>query len=206
MNSVRITNVRVSALLLMSFAALVSGCAGQSSLRVTAYDDPYFPESESLVISDCVFRESETGDLHIVGRVTADPLQTEVTGADQLIHLQVFWRPRPGKTFDDPSAADTVIRFARAAGAGRAEVFTGTGFVYPTRSTLPQRLSASVESGRLVVGGERGAADGAGNGPLRVVGRLEARPDGPLAIALIRRLDRLELQARSPRVATGAKP
>ncbi len=192
--------------LLATLAGLITGCAPRSELRVTAYDDPYFPDTESLVLNDCVFRESETGDLHLVGRAQPDALTADGTNADRLVHLQVFWRPRPGKTFDDPSTADAVIRYARAVGDGRVEYSSGTGFVYPTRSRWTGRLSAAIESGRLVVAGDGAESNETGRGPLRLVGRLTARPDGPAAIALIRQMDRLESQARVPRVAGDLRP
>jgi hypothetical protein len=180
------------ATLLFALATLLlvlpCGCARSAgTLELTSHKDPYFPESYRVELGECAYYMGPDGDYHIVGRAchaTEDNPDGEIT---QLLHVHLFWRPRPGKTFDNPSTVDATIRYAILTKQGVA-VYCGTGFVYPKKRRFSDQLVVQIENARLRLEAQHGdAPDLLGNA--RVVGELLARNNAALAVDLRRELD-----------------
>lgn len=126
--------------------AMGVGCARtHRTLDVTSYRDPYFPETLSIEFTERGFARTADGDTHIVARESS-PGGAGVV--EQLLHMHVFWKPRPGRTFADSSSVDATIRYVIATDQGRS-VYAGTGFVYKKFSRDEQRLEANVEASEL---------------------------------------------------------
>lgn len=167
-----------------------SGCTGSGShLRLESYKDPYFPETYDFSPEECVFRTLPDGDYEIVASS-----QRDVAGEDgverrvqQYMHIHVFWRPRPGKTYDDPTTVDATLESVILTDRERA-VYSGTAFV---RAKLERsgRLSVRLERGRLRPA-LASSTEAALLGETLLGGRLTARPDASRCVALRRTFDR----------------
>jgi len=166
---------------------LLSGCAHATShLELTSYKDPYSPETYNVQWDDCAYYTGPGGDYHIVARTTHIPDDggDEIT---QVMHVHLFWRPRPGKTFDNPSTVDATIRYAILTEQG-ATVYCGTGFAYPKKRRTSDKLLVKIESARLRLESQNGdAPDLLGNA--RAAGELLAENNAALAVDLRRQLD-----------------
>lgn len=173
---------RCRATCLVVLAAIAAGCNPTvSRLSLVSYQDPYFPEHYSLRPVQCAYYVDRGGDQHILARAES-PMSAGTV--DQLLHVHVFWRPRPGKTRDDPSTVDAVLRYALVTNEGAA-LYCGTGFVYPRRNRLDGSLDVLIESARLRLEHVRGQASDV-LGETRVSGSLRALPDPAAAVDLLR--------------------
>jgi hypothetical protein len=161
------------------------GCAQRSRLSLLSYGDPYFPERFVIDVADCAYRTDASGDYHILARST--PRAGAGLEVEQLLHVHLFWRPRPGKTFDDPSSIDARLRYV-VASDDNVEVYRGAGFVYVKRRRLAPRLTVQVERAQLQpIGDARGKGDSLGESTLE--GVLQAADDSALAMELQRQVD-----------------
>lgn len=155
-------------------ALVFGGCQKPSAtLTFVSYADPYFPERSTLTFRECTYRIDPGGDIHVVAR------RDTTEGEDHLavrefLHVQVYWRPHPGKTPADPTMADALIRYAIATREGTA-FYTGTGFVFP-RTKPGRTLEIALESGRLRLVSTAGTLRDV-LGETRVSGSLIARRD-----------------------------
>ncbi len=127
---------------LLLAAAAAAGCGG-SALRVTSYQDPYFPETYQIRLVDPAYRIDPTGDIHLAARAHAD-VEPATT---QYLLLHIFWRPHPGKTYAESSATDALVRYVVSNSNGTV-VYSGTAFAYPEKPWTGG-LKVSVESARL---------------------------------------------------------
>lgn len=190
------------------------------TLQLTSYKDAYFPQDFDLHLDECVFYRDAGGDLHICGRSQRPVLLSAETDADspyrhagdvqpvdepagdaraqkaeadfveQLLHIHIFWRPRPGKTHANPTTTDAIMRYGIVTGTGAA-LYTGTGFAYPKLKSRGKRLAVDVESARLALANDIGDAPTL-LGPTRVQGRIVARERSATVIDIRRELDLLE--------------
>lgn len=130
-------------------AAAGAGCAAPQPnvLKVTSFRDPYFPEPHDLAFSRCVYGQGRDRDRHIVAQSSDASSEEGEIPVQRVLHLQVFWQPRPGRTFADPSLTDATARYLVLGPRGMA-VYTGTAFVYP-RNLPDGRLECRIESGTL---------------------------------------------------------
>jgi hypothetical protein len=168
--------------------ALVAGCGRPAaSLEITSYKDPYFPETYEVALNDCAYYIDPGGDYHVVGRAEHTPADSSGASVTQLVHVHMFWKPRPGKTFDNPTAVDATIRYAIVTDAGTV-VYCGTGFVYPKKRWLSAKLIAKVESARLRMESQCGDPPEL-LGVARVAGKLTAEDNPALAVDLRRQLE-----------------
>jgi hypothetical protein len=170
--------------------ALLLGCARPAgTLDLTSYKDPYFPETYHVEFDECAYYAGPSGDYHIVGRARHIPEENSGGEITQLMHVHLFWHPRPGKTFANSSTVDATIRYAILTGQGAA-VYAGTGFVYASKRRLSDKLAVEIENARLrleVVEGDAPDLLGAA----RVVGELVAKEDATMAADLRRELELL---------------
>ena len=159
------------------------GCSAPSRLALTSYQDPHAPERYEVVFDRCAMVRSANGDIHVAADRLTPPGLDNAEPVRQMLWAHVFWRPRAGRTTDDPTAVDAVIRYVVASPSGAA-AYSGTGFIY-----LDKRWGgvtrARVESGRLrLVRQEGEMADVLGE--VELVGVLHAPADAALAAELRR--------------------
>ncbi len=175
----------LAVLLPVAILSGTTGCAGRSGvLKVVSYLDPYFPETYSVKLAEGAFRIDSGGDTHLLARASgAEPQPT----LEQFVHVHLFWRPKPGKTHDDPSTVDSVIRYVVRSPGGVA-VYEGTGFVYARRDRLTGRVSAEIENARLQLHRIDGDVPDI-LGESRLSGKILARDDGHAAVDLLRSVD-----------------
>jgi hypothetical protein len=171
---------------------LLAGLAGcttvkpDSRVELVSYQDPYFPETFDVHMSECVYRKDASGDLHVVGRATAhDPEHGPLV---QYLHVHVYWKPRPGKTYANASAATAVLRYLVLTDDGAA-VYDGTGFAYPKRMR-GGKLTLDIEAARLHLKSQRGDVPDV-LGDARVNGRLRAQVEPAETTDLLRTIDLL---------------
>jgi hypothetical protein len=167
---------------------LLLGCASSTgTLELTSYKDPYLPETYQVAFNESAYYTGPGGDYHIVGRATHVPEDNPDGKISQLLHVHLFWKPWPGKTFDDPSTVDATIRYAILTEQGAA-VYCGTGFVFPKKRRMSDKLLVKIENARLRLERQDGDAPDL-LGSARAAGELVADSNAALAIDLRRELD-----------------
>ena len=163
------------------------GCGQPASeLEFTSYKDPYFPETYHVTLDECAYRVGAGGDMHIAGRAASEAGDTETRPTTQLLHVHVFWQPKPGVTFANTNTTDATIRYAVVTGAGTA-IYSGTGFVYPERQQ-GGALSVKIETANLRLESLGGNAPEV-FGDARLSGNLWPREDAHTAVDLMRALE-----------------
>lgn len=166
---------------LLPFAVLLvawTGCAARSStLRLESFKDPYFPEDVRVELSDCAYRVDSGGDIHVTGRAGRGAVQ-------EFLHVQIYWRPHPGKTPAESTMLDALLQYVVASDQGAA-VYSGTGFAYPRRPGSDGELQVDIEAARLELATRGGDLPDV-LGPTRVTGTLHARHAPGQAVALVR--------------------
>lgn len=200
-----LVGVRSAAATLVAAALVASGCAGGGSLAVTSFADPFFPEDYRLELERCAFKRGGDGDWHILAQSSRAPKGALTGKVDQIVHAHAYWKPRPGKTPDDPTCLDARLRYVISTRGGVA-AYEGDGFLYATRDRLTGRLSARVESASIRPVGKAGATPPEWLGEARLTGVLEAADDAYLAVDLRRELDLRAAQAQSNAAADSARP
>lgn len=166
----------------------VLGCTRPTgSLELTSYKDPYFPETYEVELDECAYYAGPGGDYHIVGRATHIPEDNPGGEITQLLHVHLFWQPRPGKTFDNPSSVDATIRYAILTEQGAA-IYCGTAFVYPKKHRTGDDITVKIESARLRLESQDGEPPEL-IGTARLRGKFVADNDPSLTVDLRRELD-----------------
>ncbi len=175
---------------------LLLGCARPAgTLELTSYKDPYLPQTYLVEFDDCAYYCGPGGDYHIIGRATHAPAGDPKGEITQLLHVHLFWRPRPGKTFDNPTTVDATIRYAILTEQGAA-IYCGTGFAYASQRRMSDLLDVKVENARLRLEHQSGdTPDLIGNA--RAIGELLAENNAGLVVDLRRELD-LRAAPREP--------
>ncbi|MBI5864518.1 MAG: hypothetical protein HZB38_08425 [Planctomycetes bacterium] len=168
------------------FAAALPGCKSAERLDAVSFVDPYFPEPISLAIDRCAYRKDRSNDIHIAGEGMAELPNGAVA---QWIDLHLYWRPKPGKTHDDPTTADAVIRLLVDAPDG-PQLYAGSAFVYMDKPLFGGgKLLAKIESARLRP--VRESDGGAGRlGDATLQGKLTVRDDPAAALEINREFER----------------
>ncbi len=178
-------------LCLLGAAALLVSCSActdnRSSINVLVRDHASTLAGYQIEITDCVYQACGNGDYQILAEAT---MASRVTGAvRELLHIHMFWRPRPGKTFAHSSMTNATLRYVVLSDEGHA-VYRGTGFAYPKRSRSGNRLKVKLERSLLQPVAQLGVAPEL-LGPLEFAGVLHVRDNAGQAIELSREIDRL---------------
>lgn len=169
-------------------AIAASGCIASSSVvHLTSYKDPYFPESYDVTLSTCAFDEGPTGDLEVVGHV--DDARVADMPLGQYLHVHVYWKPRPGRTFVNSSTANAVLRYLVVAENGAA-LYSGTGFAYLRKRKHDQPLRLELESGRLGLEWRDGELPDF-LGKASITAEMRAADDPATAAAILREMELL---------------
>jgi hypothetical protein len=188
---------RPAAGLLLAALVTLSACAPAGRVQIRSYKDPYFPEDFEVRFEQCAFLRDGTRDYHVVARSTRVPQGAEIGPVTQILHVHVFWKPRPGKTFDDPSTHTATLRYAIVTSGGVA-LYEGAGFVFPQRRWIDGALVAQIEQARLSPRLRIGEAPEL-LGESHLAGTLEAAANAPLTVDL-----RRELELHAGRAAAAA--
>jgi hypothetical protein len=186
MSRLRQRRSRLVCVLLGTALSQAAGCGPPSSrLELRTYADPFFPETRPLTFENCVYQVDAGRDLHIAACTTVTG-QGNPGPTTQLLHVHLFWEPKPGRTPAESSGTDAVIRYALITPTGTA-IYSGTGFVYPKRRFGPT-VVAKIEAAALHLESLTGSI-GEPLGDARLRGTLTARRDDLRAVDLIRQLD-----------------
>jgi hypothetical protein len=162
------------------------GCGSGSKVELTSYSDPYFPERFYFSPTQCVYRRDAGGDIHIAAYSSGDRLD-HGEAAQQWLHVHIFWNPQPGKTRDNPTSMDAVVRYVIRTAKGPSR-YSGTAFAYASESKPGSGLKVSLESGRLHPDQE--GSDGLEMlGETRLSGMLYPGADSNGTVDLVRQMD-----------------
>lgn len=138
----------------------------------------------TIRLDGCAYRADPSGDIHILGRANRAPDELGGGRVEQILHIHTFWRPRPGKTFDNPTSVDSTIRYVIKADDG-VRVYEGTGFVYLAKARVGSAMLADIENMRLRPASVSGAPPDV-IGEARLSGKLRARLDPSAVVDGIR--------------------
>lgn len=187
------------------------GCAPPNRVSVESRKDPFFPELLETTLDKCVYRIDSSGQVHIAGRTgteaatrraTARTTREAVGGTttlpasvgagphgaiEQLLHVRMFFTPRPGKTAADPTMIDAHLRYLIVTAGGTA-LYGGTGFVTVDTPKRDQPMRVHVESSQLKLLHTTGDPP-PDLGELRIRGKLRAQSDPTAAVDLLREID-----------------
>jgi hypothetical protein len=166
-----------------------AGGCGRPSARIEliSYKDPYFPEPYAVQFAECAYQIDACGDYHIVGRATDSPGNPGNGAITQLLHVHLFWKPTPGKTFADETSNDATIRYAIITDSGTA-VYAGTGFVYPKHRWFDSDVVGKLECAQLRLESQFGDAPDL-LGDTRLTGILVAEQNRNLTVEVRRELE-----------------
>jgi hypothetical protein len=114
------------------------------------------------------------------------PLKVETTFMSQVVHIRVFWRPRPGTTYAESSQTDASILYCLITGDS-AISYEGAGFVYFTQSYDNQTITGQIESATLVPVRTVGEPIDL-FGPCRLQGYFVAHQDRRRVVSIIQQL------------------
>jgi hypothetical protein len=166
----------------------LSGCARPvSALEFTSHKGASSPETYRLALDECAYYVGPGGDYYIGGRATHTAGEGRGGSIVQLLEVHLFWKPWPGKTFDDSSSIDATIRYAIVTERGTV-TYSGTGFVYPRKRWLGNELIVDVEVARLRLESRQGDSPDL-FGAARLAGTLVAKENASLAVDLRRQLE-----------------
>lgn len=134
------------ALVVLSFSA--TGCQRPTAhVEIKSYKDPYFPEIYDIDFDHCAFRHADSGDVHLAAVLHDAKASRDGEWISQYLHVHVYWKPRPGRTFANSTTCNATYRYIVASEDGVA-VYDGTGFAFP-KERRDGCLAVEIESGRL---------------------------------------------------------
>ncbi len=153
------------------------------------------PSEDGPVVED----DSAVKDTPVVEDAPPAP-QTDQFWLAQLLHINVFWLPHPGKTNAESTQTNATIEYCLLVG-GQVISYQGAGFVYFKQSRDGQTITGRIESATLT---PTGPLDQGLDlfGPSRIQGTFTARRDRRQVVALLRRLHR----SLGPQTATSPSP
>jgi len=175
-------------------------------IQITSFKDPYHPSVLAERFPAGVFAVNARRNWEIVFALPADgwtgKAAATMSAAEdprsmvdrhevwQMLHVEVFWKPRPGTTFAESSQTNANISYYLLMG-GRMVAYEGAGFVYFDASPAGDRIRGRIESGTLAP--RRQDAESADAlGRCRLVGEFEARRNEGAVVAA-----QLEIRRRS---------
>lgn len=174
----------------LGLIACTTACHRSSpTIHLRSFQDPYFPEDVRVQSRLCTFRTAAGGDLHVVATSNPELLEDDIVTAAtvetrHLLHVHVYWNPRPGKTFADDSAANAVVTYQVERPEGTL-VYVGTGFAYPVRSRDGDELTLEVKQAQLRLESRTGELRDF-LGPTQVELNLRAREDAATTASIMR--------------------
>lgn len=189
MNNSRSLFAKCAPLLGLMALSGLEGCRRPiGEMELTAYKDPSFPQTFEIKLWEGAYYIEPGRDYHIVGRSAYKPAEEGAGEIVQLLHIHMFWRPRPGKTFDNPTMIDAVLRYAIITDQGTA-LYRGTAYV-SVKKDLGDRRKITLRGGRLQLAAQHGQVPDI-FGAARIEGKLRPLSDFGLTMELRRQIDLL---------------
>lgn len=148
--------------------------------------------------AQCAHWRDAGGNLHVVAEAQRLGSGPDAAIYTQILHIEMFWRPYPGKTPSNRTATDATLRYVVSTPHGAAE-YTGTGFVW-TKQPRFGGLRVGLERAELRLSARTGTIEDV-LGEVRLSGVLYPAADQSRAVALLREAD-IALSA-APEVASG---
>ncbi len=159
-------------------AALLPACGGEGGrISIVSFADPYFPETSNIEMGRACYHADPSGDIHLACQTTGKAESNDQSAAFLRVHI--YWRPKPGKTHDDPTSADATIRY----------------LVLTPQIQRSGLLTAKIESARLRPATTEGQAPDS-LGEAKLSGVLTARPDRSGTIELAGEMNRAAPQVQ----------
>lgn len=170
-------------------SACLAGCQSNPQLEVRRLQPAASAETSSFPIAPTTagYYQTSNSDYHIACESTIASRGSESNRA--IIHLHVFWRPRPGISFSDRSTVNTRVRYL-ALGARGWRLYEGSGFVYPTKDNRTDGLRVRLERSVLEPTDRSGPEAPVALGPISLTGEFIAAADGPAVRRLLNDLER----------------
>ncbi len=218
--------VRFAALLAVACGLLIPVAAGcrkvETRFEVVSYKDPASPECIPEQFDPGSFAVDARGDWDIVFEISPRPVSVSppepadsvpasapaedavfVSEADpqwvsQLIHVRMFWQPRPGRTLAESTQTNATIRYCLFVG-GDVIVYEGAGFVCFKKSRDGQTIEGKLESSTLAPAAFVDESDDL-FGRCQVKGTFKAEADRRHVVSVVQRIRR-RLNKAEPRGA-----
>ncbi len=92
--------------------------------------------------SQSVYGFDDKNQLHVL------LIEGSVEAPSQVVHVQMYWRPRPGRTPIDAHATNSTIHYIVFTETG-AGVYSGAGYLFPQTKTGRDTLAAEVRDASL---------------------------------------------------------
>ena len=194
------------ALLLAAIVFCVTACRpADTKFQVVTFHDPNHPETlTERFDGGGSFTLNADGNYHIVFEIPPTLIQPQASDecnpsehpqkalpvwASQFIHIEVFWRALPGKTYADRTQTNANILYCVITGDD-AISYEGAGFAYLDLSRDGKRLRGTLESSTLFPARFAKAPRDL-FGPCRITGTFQAVYDRREAAKVQRTLRRL---------------
>jgi hypothetical protein len=134
-------HVRTGMVSLAVIAAALSfgGCAGRGQLALRSASSEAAIEGQ---FNTAVFGYDDVNTLHVV------LIEGSVEQPEQAVHMQMFWRPKAGRTPRDPMSANTTVRYM-VFQDGQVGVYGGAGLLAPKASLTRGQLNGSLQNASL---------------------------------------------------------
>ncbi len=136
-------------MLLLGTLLVLAGCGAPSagSIRAVSLGDEPVTFITRFRTACYAFRPgAETSFL--LTDVPDDALIRGDVDDGQVLHVDLLWEPRPGRTPMDPSATNAVIRLVIVS-RGEVGVYEGGGFVLPSRSPGESAVTLEIKDASL---------------------------------------------------------
>jgi len=118
--------------------------AGDVVIRANTSSEEGAESTEDASASEATIEEVSDDD--------AIPMIEEQVYIAQLLHVEMLWQPRPGKTYAERTQTDAGITYCLQRGADRAR-YEGAGFVYFTLEDDGRTIVGEIESATLYPAG-----------------------------------------------------
>lgn len=186
-------------LILLTVVALAPACTTKTTeIHITSFDEEAPPERFVESFPDGCYSLDARGNYNITfeippTRVAIVPLNNDASGEletsdasvqppipdeiyiSQLIHIEMLWKPDPGKTFAERTQTNAGITYCLQRGNDLAR-YEGAGFIFFKKDDFGDRITGAIESATLYPVGATSDAV-AVLGPCRIEGPFIANPD-----------------------------
>ncbi len=172
-------------------AVFLSGCGPRDTrIELESRLNPDLPNRFAESFDEAIYATDGRGRWDIVLCTSRPAARDAGQIIEQLLHINLFWKPVPGTTYAESSQTNALITYCLSTGF-TAIGYEGAGFVYVDVNPRTLLLLGRIESSSLTPSRRtKGAPDRFG--PCRVSGQIRAtRNDGRVAELLGRMNSRL---------------
>ena len=148
----RLHSVSLAALIWAVALAVPAGCAGRGgggSLQIRSLSEE--PVTLSFhAVEACYSHDPAGGTSFWLTDVPVEKLTSGKVAYGQVIHVELLWEPKPGKTPIDRTATNASIRWV-VVSEGEVGVYGGAGFIMPHGSPGDDSLKLSIHEASLTL-------------------------------------------------------